>query len=342
MLSYIKDIYVWSVPGLKLSIIIPTYNVEDYLAKCLDSVICPDLKNYEIIIVNDGSTDRSLLIAEEYCAKYPELIRIISQENGGLGAARNTGIEAAAGDYLLFLDSDDYLAEGALNEILETIEQDYDIFIFDFLQVNIYGQPVGNIYGSDKLGELDLQSHPELLFQAPAACNKLIRRSLFIESGIRFPGHVWFEDLRTIPKLYLYTDKILALRKPWYMYVIRRGSITNSRNTVRNVEIIDAVDEIINFYRSKGKYDSLKNELEYLAFYNQYLTSCTRVNLSQWNSPIQRQLMDDYCKKYSPLNENPYIRSMPFKHRLLTFLLRHRMFLSVHIIMKLNSLIKNK
>ena len=85
-----------------ISVIIPVYNVEKYLAKCLDSIIYPELSDYEIIVVNDGATDSSPAIAAEYEAKYPSLIRLISTPNGGLGAARNVGIRASRGDYLVF------------------------------------------------------------------------------------------------------------------------------------------------------------------------------------------------------------------------------------------------
>ena len=99
---------------MKLSIIIPVYNTREYLAACLDSVLDTACNDYEIVIVNDGSTDDSGIIAAGYASRYPELIRVITTENGGLGAARNVGLEAAQGDYLLFVDSDDTLANGAL------------------------------------------------------------------------------------------------------------------------------------------------------------------------------------------------------------------------------------
>ena len=98
---------------MKLSVVIPIYNMERWLAACLDSVIDPACADYEILAVNDGSADRSGEIAADYAARFPALLRVIATPNGGLGHARNTGLEAARGDYLLFLDSDDTLAPGA-------------------------------------------------------------------------------------------------------------------------------------------------------------------------------------------------------------------------------------
>ena len=107
---------------MKLSIVIPIYNVRNYLSACVESVLLPDRSDYEIILVNDGSTDDSGVIAAEYASRFPDTVRLITTENGGLGAARNVGLEAAAGDFVFFLDSDDRLAEEALPEILAELE----------------------------------------------------------------------------------------------------------------------------------------------------------------------------------------------------------------------------
>lgn len=327
---------------MKLSIIIPVYNTAEFLPVCLDSVTYPDLENYEIIIVNDGSTDNSLEIVEAYAAKQTIAVNIISTENGGLGAARNVGIKSAKGEYLLFLDSDDRLAPGALPEILETLNSGYDIYIHNLQQVNIDGEFLGCIYGAEKEGLINLSSYPELLFQSPAACNKIVRRTLMLDHNIFFPGRVWFEDLHTTPKYYVYADKIQYINKNWYYYLMRSGSITNSRNTERNIEIIDAVNAAIDFYKQGGRYEEFRSQLEYMAFYNQFLTSSTRVNLSQWNSPVQSKLYEDFIAKFPNYLDNPYVKSMPFKYRLLEKLLRNKNWLMVHIIMKSNSIIKKK
>ena len=124
---------------IKLSVILPVYNVEDYLAKCLDSVILADEPDYEIILVNDGSTDSSPAIAASYREQYPDLIRLISTENMGLGSARNTGMANARGEFYCFLDSDDYLAPGAMRSMLDIFDRDFDICIFDSISVDPAG-----------------------------------------------------------------------------------------------------------------------------------------------------------------------------------------------------------
>lgn len=327
---------------MKLSIIIPVYNTREYLAACLDSVLDNACNDCEIVIVNDGSTDDSGIIAAGYASRYPELIRVITTENGGLGAARNVGLEAAEGDYLLFLDSDDSLSRGALKEMLAAIDGSFDIGIFDILQVNPSGDTVGTIIGCGEGGSFTLSEHPALLFDPPSACNKLFRRSLFLDSGVRFPGRVWFEDLRTVPKLYPLAGAIRNLAKPWYRYLIRQGSITNNANVGRNLEIIDAASEIIEHYKAAGLYERYENELCYMAFYNEFLTASVRVNAADPKSDVQEQLMQWFLHSFPDWRANPYVKNLSAKHRLLTKLLMKRKRQSVHMIMKLNDRAKNK
>ena len=334
----------------KLSVVIPVYNVEGYIVKCLDSLIEPgrgrlvsgEEAGYEIIIVNDGSTDRSGEIAAEYCRNCPELIRLITIENSGQGQARNAGMEAASGDFLYFIDSDDYLVPGAMAELLDIVEQDFDICIFDSIAVNTFGQELEYRPGCRHGAPLSLSSHPELLLENPDVWNKIFRRSLFIDNGVRFTPRVWFEDLRTVPKLYAFTDKIIYIPKAWHRYVQRPDSVTNTSQVRRNLEIIPAVDELVDFYKVRGMYDKLKDVLEYLAFYSEFLTSSVRANLADWKSPVQEELMTDFLRKFPDYKNNPYVRSMGIKHKLLSFLLMHRLRLSVHVLMKLNNKLKDK
>ncbi len=327
---------------MKLSIIIPVYNTAEYLPACLDSVIYPELNDYEIIIVNDGSKDDSQKIAESYVEKYPEIIRLINKQNGGLGDARNHGTRAAKGEFIFFLDSDDRLAPSAVPEILDGLQAEPDLLIFNLQQVNTDGKFLGCIYGAEKEGELSLEEYPELIFQPHAACNKIVRRSMLFEHNIFFPDRVWYEDLHTSPKYYVYAKKIIYTNKSWYYYLMRSGSITNNTNTERNLEIIAAVDAALDFYRKAGMYEKYIPQLEYLAFYNQFLTTSTRVCLADYSSPVLTQLQENFISKFPDYLKNPYINSMSKKYRLLVFLLRNKLWIFVHLIMKANTILKSK
>jgi len=331
---------------LKLSVIIPVYNVEDYLRKCLDSVIIPEVKTeskqYEIIIVDDGSTDSSPEIADRYAAMYPQLVRVIHKENGGLGDARNVGIKNSDAEYLYFLDSDDYLVDGSIEAMLESLAFGYDICIFDTIAVNIEGKELKYMHGCSRSENLSLKYFPELLLESPHAWNKIYRRTLYTEHDIFYPSRVWFEDLATVLKLYCFAEHIVYIPQAFHRYLQRKGSILNSGNTARNAEIIPAVDEILGFYKKQGRFEELADCLEYMVFYHQFLTASVRVCLSDPKSPVLDLLTEDFLNKFPNFEKNPYLINLGKKHKLLTKLLLKKKRRAVKLIMGANNLLKNK
>lgn len=326
----------------KLSVIIPVYNVENYLGKCLDSVIYPELNDYEILIVNDGSTDSSPEICREYAEKYPQLIKVITTENGGLGAARDVGIDAARGTYILFLDSDDYLSPNALPEMYEYLEKDFDILFFDIRSVNEEGRLLRYYNGCAIEGEFTLEAFPELLFEMPSAWNKIYRRTLFTDNKIYYPGRVWYEDMYVTFALYTLSDKMLSMHKPWHNYLQRAGSITNNKNTQRNLEIIPAVNSMLDAFRKAGLYEKYSSQLEFAAFHHEVITSIARVNLADRKSDVQNRLFEDYKSKFPDYLKNPYVKNMSIKYRLIHFCIRTKNYLLLNILMSANNKIRGK
>ena len=325
---------------MKLSIIIPIYNVQDYLAACLESVIDPGCGDYEIIAVNDGSTDRSPFILEEYAGRYPGLIKPVTNRNGGLGHARNVGISLASGEYLLFLDSDDTLSPGAVREMLDALDGGFDVGVFDFVTVDIRGKELRYDRGCERGGDFLFFDFPALLLSPPNAVNKLWRKSLFTESGIRFPNRQWFEDLATVPRLYLRAGTIRYLARPWYRYLRRTGSITNNAVIERNRDMLTSIQTVCDDYAARGVFDEYRDELEAMAAYHELLTSSTRVNLLDPRSPVQDALLEDFTARFPSWRENSYVRTWPKKHRLLLGLIVHRQRMLLHSILKLNELKK--
>ncbi|MBQ7896411.1 MAG: glycosyltransferase family 2 protein [Oscillospiraceae bacterium] len=326
----------------KLSIIIPVYNMEKYLCKCLDSVIYNDINDYEIVIVNDGSTDTSPSICEDYAKRYPDLINYVSTPNGGLGEARNVGFRHSKGDFIFFLDSDDYLCENAVYEVLDALKDDVDILVYDFVNVTESGKVLSIDKGCNRQGSFTLAENPEFLFCPPSAWNKIWKRSMYAESGISFPGRVWFEDIHTTPKLYALAGKISYAEKAWHQYLHRDGSITKNKNPKRCIEIINALDSTLDYYRENGLFDKYHDQLEYMTIYHQLITSTTRVNLIDWKSDIQRELYDDFVRKFPNYKANPYVKAMPAKLKLLLFYIEHKMYYAFNLTMRLNEAIKNK
>ena len=298
---------------LKLSIIVPVYNVEKYLPKCIDSLICGD-GGYEIILVNDGSTDGSPAILADYAARYPALIRIITTPNGGLGHARNTGIDAAIGDYLLFVDSDDYLSPDALlGSVLAALDGSFDICIFDILSVNESGKVLKKMPGTARPdgSVFSLNEYPELLFELPAAWEQRYRRELFAATGIRYPDRAWFEDLRTTTKLYTAAKRVKYVSRSWYNYLQRAGSITNAKKSDRNIEIIDAMDDVVEYFKVIGSYDEYREQLEFLALKHILLASSLRVvTAGLCNDELLDKLLDSFTTDYPDYAHNKYMSTL--------------------------------
>lgn len=326
-----------------LSIVIPVYNVEAFVGKCLDSVIYPERDDYEIIAVNDGSTDSSPRILEEYRGRYPEHIRIVTKENGGLGSARNAGIEVAQGEYLAFLDSDDWFSENAVPEMLKLCSREnFDICIFDFRAVNEAGKTIETAAGANRNGMFSLDSDPDLLLCRMNAWNKLYRRALFSGTGIRYPDRAWYEDVFTTPKLYTKAERILHEPSVWYCYLLREGSIMNNKNLSRNLEIIDAVTEMCAYYRERGLFDRFHDQLEYFSFYNVLLAATVRVNQIDPDSVIQDRLRSWFLENFPDYRSNPYVRNMSAKYKLLNHLIIHRKYRALRMVMGLNDRLRHQ
>lgn len=214
-----------------LSVIIPVYNVSQYLNACLDSVLNQCYKDIEVIIIDDGSTDDSGLICDEY-SKLDSRIKVIHQQNRGLSAARNAGIENATGKFITFVDSDDKIAPDTFSENIRYFDSNVDIVEY----------PYYFKYGSDKseaifFDDKIVLGHNEILknwnrnkcYEHSYACNKLFRRELF--NGIYYPVNTFFEDIIIIPKLFWNAQSIAFSNRGLYYYYDRKTSITNTSSS---------------------------------------------------------------------------------------------------------------
>lgn len=323
---------------MKYSLIVPAYNVENFIANTLDSIFGQTYKDYEVIVVNDGSTDNTLMIVEQYKEQYSREINIITQENGGLGAARNTGMLASKGEFLFFIDSDDTIEKDALEKINTVIERENsDIVMFNNRLVDMEG----NTIEIEKVWDLDsnitLQSHKSLLLCNPSACNKVIRKSLFIENDIKFPGKVWYEDLQTITKLYPWAKKISYLDEPLYIYLQRPGSIMNTKRVDRTVEVINAIEVVRNYYKSIRQFECYKEEIEFLTVFHVFIGMPVRVVKIDRKSKYLNDFYE-YTEKYYPnFEENQYVKQLPKSEKLKIKLLKRKWYLCLYFILKIKN-----
>lgn len=218
-----------------ISIIVPVYNVEEYLKQCLDSILEQTFSDYEVILVNDGSTDNSGLICQEYAEK-DSRIRYFEKENGGLSDARNYGIEQAQGEYLTFVDSDDFLDKMHLNVLYTAlVSNNVDISIVNYANyqtsnatfyLHTFGEYYEKNYSSEELlDNLAILERNDLSFST--IWGKLYKRSVF--SFLRFPKGVIGEDVALIYKIYTQVDKIVYAHKDTYIYRENDSGITKSK-----------------------------------------------------------------------------------------------------------------
>lgn len=251
----------------RISIIVPIYNVQDFLAECINSLLAQNHDNYEILLIDDGSTDNSTAIATEYQNNYPALCILFQKPNGGLSDARNFGIEQASGDYLMFVDSDDFLAKDTLDKLHDEINRsNADIISFGMIRTFENGTKERNIPpildGTEGILSLH-QGYLPLNKIMPNACNKLFKTSLFKQHNIRFPKGLWYEDLATIPKLFYFANSISFINTYLYHYRGREGSITSTYNP-KVMDSFIALAQLTDFFDKKNALSLVQEELNRL------------------------------------------------------------------------------
>lgn len=292
----------------KFSIIIPVYNVEQYIEKCISSVCAQTFSDFEVVVVNDETPDQSMKIAEQILQNSNVDYKIINQKNKGLGGARNTGIENSDGEFLFFLDSDDYLSKESLLELYAFVqEKQYDYVLFNACIVDEEQKVLGHIFYQYDAA-IDLQEKKrQLLLCTHAAWNKLYKRELFTGTNIRYPEKLLYEDLATTGKLLLEAQKIGYIEKELYYYVKRKDSITSTRNFSRFDEIIPAFESLKQYYEQKNWYDFYRSELEYIAVSNMLLSQVTYINHFDPGERKQYFLIDYINRSFPFYINNQYI-----------------------------------
>lgn len=244
---------------MKFSFIIPIYNVSDYLKDCLNSVISQKYQNFEVICVNDGSTDGSSAILEHYASK-DDKIKIINQENLGLSCARNRGVNAASGDYIFFLDSDDWIEPSTL-EILSKNVVDEDFICFNgkryIEDTNAENIPDEGISAEFKSG-WDYYNQFALVdrkFHFVCTVLRLYRREFLLQHQLHFQEGIFHEDNLFTPIACYYAQKVKIIPECLYIYRIRKGSITQHANIKRLFDIIFIANTLAEFFVSKDNID---------------------------------------------------------------------------------------
>lgn len=314
-----------NVPS-RISIIVPVYNVENYLTKCLDSLVNQTYQNIEILVVDDGSKDNSGKIIKDYSEKYPDKIKAFTKENGGLSDARNFGIDRATGDYIGFVDSDDYVTETMFEEmILLAEEHKTEIVICNIQKVDENGLVTQKLTQIPNMPEkIKLEDYFSVFSDISYfACNKLFKKELFNQKRFKKGAH--FEDIQLIPQLLLECETIAQTQNFHYQYLERTDSITKT-HTEKGLDILKAVQDVENIF-GKSQYAHKRKELKnfqifegvysflaYLAFVKEEKTFYTMSDkLSVFIRERQIKIQD--ILNYSRFGTN-YLLSLPLKKKI--------------------------
>jgi glycosyltransferase involved in cell wall biosynthesis len=311
---------------VKVSVIVPVYNVELYLEKCLLSLVSQTLQAIEIVVVNDGSTDSSQQIIEDFQKKYPEKIFGFTKENGGLSDARNFGIDHAKGQYIGFVDSDDYVSQTMFEEMYHLAEKhSAEMVICNLQKVDEQGtitQKLTQLSGFPE--KIVLEDHLSVFSDISYfACNKLFSNVLF--EGKRFKKGIHFEDIELIPQLLLKCHTLAFTPAFHYQYLERQDSISKS-HTIKGLDILNAVETVGKTFensRFSGHKTALKNFqilegvytfLAYLAFVQDdrdFYTMSTKLD----DFMLSKGLTTKEILLFNRFDRN-YLLSLPLKKKL--------------------------
>lgn len=291
---------------MRFSIIVPVYNVEKYIEKCMESLISQSFLDYEIIVVDDESPDRSMDIVEAYRSREPEKIRVVHQKNTRQGGARNHGVELALGEYLIFVDSDDYVSRGML-EILDRRlkETRCDILMFGSESVNELGEPVPEeAWDPPKPGICNPRENIGIVLLPGAPWGKAFRREFYVGSGFRFPEKLLYEDCMT-RLLYAKAKTVLITEDVLYYYVHRENSSMTQAISEKMLDIVTMAELTLQEFKRCGLYETFREPLEVSVIYS-LLYVLNIINLQQPDHPMQKKIADFIRENFPDYRENTY------------------------------------
>ena len=294
---------------VKVSVIVPVYNTEKYLRRCLDSLAHQTLDEIEIILVDDGSTDGSLEIMKEYEGKYSGRIKVYSKPNGGQATARNLGIQKSNGCYIGFVDSDDYVGTRMFESMYQVAEENK----CDLVECHYY-----YLYEEqNRIKELKTRGHirqykdQKDMFINPQVSpwNKLYRREVIMHEGVDFPEGLIYEDTAFYIKTIPYVKKETYVDEHFVSYFLRGDSTMNANRSVKVGNIFPVLENILEFYKKNEWYEEYREELEYFCTKILLCSSLSRIG----RIPDKKLAGELYDTTFSFLNANfPEYKKNPY------------------------------
>lgn len=314
---------------MKLSIIVPVYKVEEYLGECVDSLLSQTIDDYEIILVDDGSPDNSGKIADEYAAANPDMIRVLHIDNGGQGRARNFALDIAKGDFVGFVDSDDWVTHDMYEKMYtRAAETGADVVVCDFMER----------FADGRESVLPASIQNNWLGSAGSSCNKIFRRSLVGE--LRFPVGLWYEDFYFSAVMLLRSKHTEFIAEPLYIYRRGQESTMHNNNAAKNLDMLTIMDMLEKEMLPAG----YKDDFEFFLVNHVLLDSISR--LAKQDAPERKEVIGklrQYVRvKIPKLSECSSYKKENRKRRLIMWMNYHGLEDAGQSILKINQTLHGK
>lgn len=303
----------------KVSVIVPVYGVEKYIEKCISSLVNQTFNDIEIIVVDDGTKDNSIKIIEEKF--HDSRIRIYHKENGGLASARNYGINKATGDYLFFVDSDDFLDTNCLLDMYNEINtKKLDMVICDYYKYYEDGTKTHE----KMIPFYDKDNYKCSVISMPGAVCKLVKTSIVKDNKIEFLENHYFEDNAIMPYLCAICKNFSYLEKPYYYYLQRTGSILNKNKYDKKWEdIFDSLDNLYQRFKDSNLLDEYHDELEYI--YIEYLLHAPSLRFVVYKEGKDniKKISCIIKERFPKWQKNKYYQKESIKYKIICMLFYH-------------------
>ena len=281
----------------KISVIIPIFNAEKYLENCIDSVLKQKVENIEIVLINDGSTDNSGKIAKEYLNKYPTQIKYFEKENGGVSDARNLGLKYATGDYIAFLDSDDYITDNLFKDLEPYMEKKLDMIKYKISKVGLQGDFLEEnrtqIF-EEKTGEeaFEILYKQDKLIEAP--WGYLYKREFWKENNFEYKKGLYHEDFGLTPLIILKAKKVASTDIGYYNYVQTSNSITRGNDKTTYKRAQDLLVHYDNMLKEIEKYNISDKSKDNIKI---YYTNAIILAINNLNGEEEKQYIEEIKKR---------------------------------------------
>lgn len=296
----------------KVSIIVPVYNVEKYILRCIESLLNQTLKDIEIVIVNDGTKDNSIKLIENNFID--DRIKIFNKKNGGQASARNYGLKKAMGEYIFYVDSDDFIELETLEKMYEqAIKNNSDLVICDYYKLFEDGN---KIYQST-IPFYDKKNNKISVISMPGPVCKLFKKDILIDNRIKFLENHIFEDNAIMPYACSLCENVVYIKKPYYYYFQRVGSSLNQKEYNKNLEdIFDAFEYLYSRFEESKTIDKYYEELEYL--YIEYLLHAANLRFIEYKEAYKNigKISKIFKEKFPKWRNNKYYKKANIKYKI--------------------------